>query len=276
MCTYRCIANLVTFLALLLCASAELQANPADARKAAVSIIAGITSSECEIRGSIHWPLYVDAEWIEEVDRLSLCSHWRPKLLVARIQNVYAEEFASDHYRHLDLGGTRVFLVDTMTGTSTRPEQGSGASLVFDCPDGSCRLIGMMSTPLHRDSNRVLIPDAGQELVMLGARLATAISSLSAIKLHLVEYYYSMGQWPDNVEQLGLDPTMLYSQEIEALAIGSDGTIRVRLSQAFGNGKFLELQPYEEMSGTSLRWRCRSNMPYAVLTQFQGLDCQAL
>jgi hypothetical protein len=262
--------------ALAITPASDLLANPAEARRAAVSIVSGITGSECEFSGEVNWPLFVDGDRVEQVDRLELCPNWRPRMLVARIENVYPDEFASEHYHRLGLSGTRVFLVDISINPSNRSEPGEGASLVFDCPEAKCRLIGMMSTPLHRltDQTRVLEPD--QERILLAARLANAVSSISPIRTYLLEYYYSMGQWPESLDQLGLDPVTLYSQDIEAVQLGRDGIVQARLSQAFGNGKFLELLPYEEMSGTSMRWRCRSNLPYALLNELRGLNCQAV
>lgn len=274
MCGLRLFSALLATLAIT--AASDLLANPAEARRAAVSIVFGITGSECEFSGQVDWPLLVDGDRVEQDDRLELCSNWRRRMLVARIKNVYPDEFASEHYHRLGLSGTSVFLVDVSITPSNRSETGEGASLVLDCPEAECRLIGMMSTPMHRltDQTRVLEPE--QERLLLAARLADTVSSISPIRTYLLEYYYSMGEWPESLEQVGLDSVTLYSQDIEAVQLGGDGIVQARLSQAFGNGKFLELAPFEVLSGTSMRWRCRSNLPYALLNELPGLTCQVI
>lgn len=250
-------------------------ANPTEIRRATVSIISAMTGTECEFPEEVDWPLFVDGDRIRQVDRIGLCAVWRPRMLVARIADVYAEEFASEHYRRLGFSGTQVYLVDLEIRTSGQDELAEGASLIFDCPQAQCRLIGMMSTPLHRLADRTRVLNPEQEQLMLAGKLAGAISSISPVRIYLLEYYYSMGRWPENLDQAGLDPQAFHSREIEALDVGADGTIRARLSQAFGNGKFLELVPYDETAGASMRWRCRSNLRYELLSELRGLDCRA-
>lgn len=263
-------------LTLVLTPSAVVQASPAEARRAAVSLMSAITSPECEFPEEVHWPLHVDGDRVDRTDRLDLCPLWRPRMLVARIENVYSEEFASGHFHRLELAGTQVFLVDLGMPAALDGEPGNGASLVFDCTDSGCTLISMMSTPLHRHSDRTRVFDPEQEQILLAARLASAVGSISPIRTYLLEYRFSMGHWPERLEQAGLDPARLYSPEIDGVELGANGTIRVRLSQVFGAGKFLELTPQEEMSGSSVRWRCRSNLPYPVLSELRGLSCRMM
>ncbi len=121
--------------ALVISPASDLLANSAEARKAAVSIVSSITGPECEFPRNVNWPLLVDGHRVAQAERFGLCPNWRPRMLVARIENVYPDEFASDHYHRLGLTGTRVFLVDVVINASNRSESYLSARIpTFDGP----------------------------------------------------------------------------------------------------------------------------------------------
>lgn len=95
--------------------------------------------------------------------------------------------------------------------------------------------------------------------MLLRTRLASVLSSLSPIKIRVIEYYYNTGVWPQKLKDIDLDKDEMTSREINTIVLGDEGGIYAYLDEQFGEDKKVVLMPKRVMGGTSVEWECFAN-----------------
>ena len=94
------------------------------------------------------------------------------------------------------------------------------------------------------------------------ANLASAITMVMPIKLQIMEYYQSMGEWPSSFDQLGLKQSdMSDGNLLDHVKLGKNGEMVLALSRKFGDKKYFSLRPELIMGGMNVKWTCKTNMP---------------
>lgn len=100
---------------------------------------------------------------------------------------------------------------------------------------------------------------------MMRAQATKALTEISPVRVHSIQYFMAQGKWPDDLSVLGLSQSMFdASDTIDYVGIDSDGSIVAELKALFGPGKTLTLQPQDDGS-PAIRWRCISNLEQAQL-----------
>lgn len=102
------------------------------------------------------------------------------------------------------------------------------------------------------------------------AKFVQALSSVSAIKIGITEYFMLRGEWPEDLEALGFDSSNMHSSLIEQVSVISQGRIQIRLVKDWGADKQIWIYPRSVMGGTQLEWICYSNFPSYDLTTGTG------
>lgn len=95
--------------------------------------------------------------------------------------------------------------------------------------------------------------------MLLRTHLAGVLSSLSPIKIRVIEYYYNTGVWPQKLKDIDLDKDEMTSREINTIVLGDEGGIYAYLDEQFGEDKKVVLMPKRVMGGTSVEWECFAN-----------------
>jgi len=106
---------------------------------------------------------------------------------------------------------------------------------------------------------------SSQQKAILVARLAQVLSSLTAIKTKMTEFYMRAGTWPESFHGIQLNPKSLSSSLIKKTILDRNGRIKVELNNNFGQHKQLWLYPVPVMSGTLIEWQCFTNFPKSML-----------
>ncbi len=104
---------------------------------------------------------------------------------------------------------------------------------------------------------------------VLAAKLSQVLSSLQGIKTQVHQYWMINGEWPQQLEQIGLDFQEMSSTEINSVQLGLDGAIIASLSETFGDAKMVALSPQIVMGGTSMEWRCATTFTEKVVKGMQ-------
>jgi hypothetical protein len=104
------------------------------------------------------------------------------------------------------------------------------------------------------------------------AKFVQALSSVSGIKISMVEYYMYRGTWPEKIQDLGFNPEDMNSSLIHQTRVLDQGRINIQLAQDFGENKQIWLYPTLVMGGTQIEWSCFSNFPAQVLKSATGSD----
>ena len=95
---------------------------------------------------------------------------------------------------------------------------------------------------------------------MRAAQLSQVLSMLSPIRLRMEEYSMMQGNWPEELQDIGLDPREMNDGSlIEGVKL-DQGRIIALLSHSFGKGRTLALYPESIMGGTQTRWQCETNV----------------
>lgn len=127
------------------------------------------------------------------------------------------------------------------------------------------------SEAFDEERSTVLQPGSDEESavaerqMLLRAMVATALAQLAPIKTMMTEHYLVNGEWPASPADIGLDPAELTSSVVAGVSFELRGVIVARLTSEVGDYAVLRLVPKPVMGGTSLEWRCRSNLPAALL-----------
>jgi hypothetical protein len=122
------------------------------------------------------------------------------------------------------------------------------------------------------DSNQV---SAKFNPYIVKAKLASALSEITQLKVGMTEYFYTHAKWPANLTDLGLSESMFSnSKTISDVIFQSDGSLVAELRNLFGEDKFLRMTPVLYPSGIAgiSSWECSSNLQ----AQFLPLQCEAI
>lgn len=105
------------------------------------------------------------------------------------------------------------------------------------------------------------------------ANLASALVLVMPIKIQLMEYYQTMGEWPTSFDQLGLKQSDMRDGDLlEQVKLGKNGEMIMNLGKKFGNQKYFSLKPELIMGGMNIKWMCKTNMPKTEIPVSLGCD----
>jgi hypothetical protein len=89
------------------------------------------------------------------------------------------------------------------------------------------------------------------------AQAADALARASVVKVALVEYYMSMGQWPTRTTDIGMgQPEDFAGGPVAAISLEPEGVIAIRIKPEVAVGAQLRLVPRVARSGM-VDWSCR-------------------
>lgn len=95
---------------------------------------------------------------------------------------------------------------------------------------------------------------------MLRAHFANALSTVSPFKAQVAMYTYESGSFPKNLQALGYQPSQMQdSDKIRDLKI-VDGVIKIKANKNLGDNALIILTPKFVLGGSSLEWRCTTNV----------------
>lgn len=107
------------------------------------------------------------------------------------------------------------------------------------------------------------------------ANLAKVRASITPIRLMLTEYYMIHGQFPKNSEELDISRFDLEELEvIDRAYLTENGGVGVDLSQEFGNGKILSIEPKLSKHGARISWKCSTNVDEIYLGLSSNRICE--
>lgn len=259
-------------------------ASPDRVRSRAAGFVQSIAVGNCDIAASlVEWPLKFEDESIELDGWQASCERLRTRLITARIDAVFQADELTSTMPPRQLERDEVYFVDLVTAQRPgRDQEATGMNLAFECSEADCRLLAIHERLLHHRQYHQRERDGGAqgarpelERAMRAARLAGVVQNMAPLKLMLTEHYQVNGEWPESVEELGLEPDRLHARGIEKIELLPGGGIRAHLSADFGNGRTLDLVPAEQMDGLSTRWNCRTNLPGELTASVGGLNCRS-
>lgn len=105
--------------------------------------------------------------------------------------------------------------------------------------------------------------------MLIRQQLASAIASLSALKITMADYHSANGVWPKRFSDIGINDSSMKSSTIESIGIETNGEFIVKLNSALGDHKKVLMKPEIVLGGTSIEWRCYANFTREVLS-FSG------
>ncbi len=109
-------------------------------------------------------------------------------------------------------------------------------------------------------------PMESSEAMLIRQKLASAISSLSYIKMSVVEYYSSSGNWPKELSDIGFDSGGMNSGTIDSVKIGANGDFAAELNDTLGDKKLIVFKPESVLGGSAIEWSCYANFTEKVLS----------
>ncbi len=91
----------------------------------------------------------------------------------------------------------------------------------------------------------------------------------------VVEYYSLQGEWPENVNAIGLDSHSLSSEfYIDAVEIDVDDTIIISVNEErFSKSGVILLKPKQSMGGLNIDWTCLTDLDKDY---YDERNCQSL
>ena len=94
------------------------------------------------------------------------------------------------------------------------------------------------------------------------ANLTSVMASIIPIRLMMMEYYHGEGEYPQKLDEIGLDRNEMRTEKgIDDLILGEKGSIIVKLDEKIGDDLIIKLSPKTAMGGLSLKWECQTNFP---------------
>jgi hypothetical protein len=97
------------------------------------------------------------------------------------------------------------------------------------------------------------------------ALLGSAMADIASLRMMMLEYYYSTGEFPKSVNDLGLDSATLVSSHVTGLTLEPEGILVAHLPESLGRDKRLKLVPHLVMGGSTIEWKCYANLSAAIL-----------
>lgn len=90
-------------------------------------------------------------------------------------------------------------------------------------------------------------------------RIADGLARASTFKLAVVEHYMSMARWPGSVAEVGLaEPAQYATAAVREIALGAEGVVAIRYSDAVAAGAEIVLAPTFRESTGMIEWRCEA------------------
>jgi len=85
---------------------------------------------------------------------------------------------------------------------------------------------------------------------------ADALTRMAMFKVTLTEYYQTMGDWPTEAKQAGLEAPPAYAGgAVTGIALGTKGAVLATLNDTFAPPSRIRLTPHANASGM-VEWRC--------------------
>ena len=94
------------------------------------------------------------------------------------------------------------------------------------------------------------------------AKFTQVLVEITPIKILVAEHYYTMGNYPTSLNEIGFnEPSLNTGELIHTIQLSEKGLILIHLTAAdFGNNKTLTLTPSLTMGGMNMHWACTSNL----------------
>jgi hypothetical protein len=132
--------------------------------------------------------------------------------------------------------------------------------------------------PVTQAAAPIIYPSVTQDYsgYVLSAKFVQALMLVSPIRMMAEQEYSMSGQWPTKLDQIGLDKNETSDgQYVDEVRFGKKGEVIVLLSKEFGPGRVLKLAPKSIMGGTSIRWRCITNLSEKRIISLSNLNCES-
>ena len=105
------------------------------------------------------------------------------------------------------------------------------------------------------------------------AAFAQVLSLVTPVRMSVVQYYVSRGDWPVKLEDIGFSAEeMRDGKYIDSVSIKKTGSILVSLSQYFGSNKKIKLSHESIMGGTNLKTQCTTNVAKKILVSIPACE----
>ena len=112
--------------------------------------------------------------------------------------------------------------------------------------------------------------------IVFQSNFVQALQSLQAIKMNMVQFYLYRGQWPQKLEDMGLQKERMTSSLIRETSLADQGRLQIKLSDNMGEKREIWLYPNSAMGGTQIEWQCYTNYPAELLIAPTGQQlCQS-
>lgn len=91
------------------------------------------------------------------------------------------------------------------------------------------------------------------------AELSQVFSTLSALRVHMVEYYMMTGDWPEDLSSIGVAPEQVVGKRIKRAYIMQDGLLKLELAGPL-QGHTLSTWPTDTGSVRGVEWQCTTTV----------------
>ncbi len=104
---------------------------------------------------------------------------------------------------------------------------------------------------------------ADQRRYLITARFSAAYSTVTTLRMMLLNHRMTTGEYPSDFAELGVDESELTDGEyVTGVSLRPGGIMVAQLdSRQFGSGATLTLTPRDVMAGTRTRWDCTTTIP---------------
>ena len=95
------------------------------------------------------------------------------------------------------------------------------------------------------------------------ATITNIFHSIMPIKVSVMEYFVDRGEFPIQLEDMGMNSAEMKTKDIQNIRIGEQGRIIIQFSEALGEDVYMILTPKNVMGGFGgMEWTCKSNYPH--------------
>lgn len=157
-------------------------------------------------------------------------------------------------------------------------EKGEVTYQKVTCPPSSAQIKKRVFIEHSQNSKSEFVQEEAiplPKIMLFRNKLASAISSLSYLKMALSDYYSLNGNWPTKLSDAGIDKSSMTSSNIDEVSLDKEGGIVAKLNSSFGENKILLTKPKAVMGGTSMEWTCYANFPKELLSYAGESICES-